>query len=258
MMRAHPNDLMTPLNPLGAHATLAEALRALFPADVAVVVTDPTAPHGAPLPDELPAIARAGPKRRIEFAAGRAAIRQAMQALDAAPCAVPAGPDRAPIWPEGIVGSLSHCDTACVAALGRTPRLRAIGIDIEADIGLSPDLIPTICSLAERAWLSTQPEDQRALLAKLIFCAKECAYKCQYPVTQVLFDFDTLEITPDLDTGQFEATFTREIGCFAAGTCLSGRFAVTGGVIACGMVLAASPRWGLIDQQAFGAREGYL
>ena len=232
----------------GAHAILAEALRALFPADVAVALSDPTAPEAVPMPEELAAIARAGPKRRAEFAAGRGAIRRAMQILGMPACAVPAGPDRAPVWPEGVVGSLSHCDSACVAALGRSQRLRAIGIDIEEDIGLPTDLIQTVCSLAERAWLASQPEDQRAQLAKLIFCAKECAYKCQYPVTRTLFDFDTLEITPDLDTGQFEATFTCDIGCFTAGTCLPGRFAIMGGVVACGMVLAANPRWGLSGQ----------
>jgi 4'-phosphopantetheinyl transferase EntD len=213
-----------------------------------VAVTDPTGAHAAPLPEEQPAIASAGPKRQAEFVAGRAAIRQAMQTLGTAPCGVPAGPDRAPIWPIGLVGSLSHCDTACVAAMGRSQRLRAIGVDIEECIGLPPDLIPTVCSLAERAWLSTQPEDRRPHLARLIFCAKQCGYKCQYPVTRIPLDFDGFEITPDLDTGQFEATFTRDVGCFTAGTCLPGRFAITDGVIACGMVLAASPRWGLSAQ----------
>lgn len=248
MIATNAADPRTARTALGTDAPLVTALRALFPADVAVAITDPTAPHAAPLPEEQAAIARAGPKRRAEFAAGRDAIRQAMQALRIPHSAVPAGPDRAPIWPEGIVGSLAHCDSTCVAALGRSSHLRAIGVDIEEDIGLSPDLIPTICSLAERAWLASQPEDQRARLAKLIFCAKECTYKCQYPVTQILFDFDTLEITPDLDTGQFEATFTRDIGCFSAGTCLSGRFVIAGGVMACGMVLATSPRWGLKGQ----------
>lgn len=224
------------------------ALCALFPPDVAVVMNDPRAAHPAPMPPEMPAIAKAGPKRRAEFAAGRAAARAAMQALDMPARAVPAGPDRAPLWPQGVVGSLSHCESACVAALGPASSLRAIGVDIEEDLDLSPDLVPTVCSLAERAWLACQPEARRGLLAKLIFCAKECTYKCQYPVTGVMFDFHTLEITPDLDTGQFEATFTCDIASFAAGTCLSGRFAHEDGLIACGMVLARSPRWGLRGQ----------
>lgn len=222
-----------------------DRLQALFAPDIAVAVTDPRAPHPAPWRDEAAAIARAGPRRRAEFAAGRAAARRAMQAMGHAPAPVTTGPDRAPVWPTGLVGSLSHCDSLCVAALGPAHGLRAIGVDIEEDIGLPCDLIPTICSLAERAWLSSQPQDQRARLAKLIFCAKECAYKCQYPVSGTLFDFDTLEITPDLDTGQFEATFSRDIAGFGAGTCLSGRFAIAGGVIACGMGLPRSPRWGL-------------
>ncbi|MCQ0092938.1 4'-phosphopantetheinyl transferase superfamily protein [Roseovarius sp. M141] len=220
---------------------LLTAMRSLFPAQVAVALTDPGAPHPAPWPAEASAILRAVPARRAEFAAGRAAIRTAMADLGWPAAGVPMGADRAPVWPTGLTGSLSHCATLCVAALAPTSQFRAIGVDLEEATDLPPDLILQICTPPERAWLACQPTAQRGRLAKLIFSAKECAYKCQYPLTGTLFDFDTLEITPDLDAGQFEATFTRAIGRFDTGACLSGRFVIEAGLIGCGMAL---PQWG--------------
>lgn len=217
----------------------------LFPAGVAVAFSDPRADAPEVWPCEAPAIARASPRRRAEFAAGRAAARAAMTRLGACPAPVPSGADRAPIWPAGLTGSLSHNETLCIAAIAPSDTFRALGVDVEEDAGLPEDLIPAICTLAERAWLSSQPEQMRGWLARLIFSAKECAYKCQYGISGQIFDFDTLDITPDLDTGQFEATFLRGIGPFAAGTCLPGRFWRGHGVIATGMAIASGPRWGL-------------
>ncbi|WP_113910740.1 4'-phosphopantetheinyl transferase family protein [Roseovarius dicentrarchi] len=224
-------------------ASLGAALRGLFPPQVAVALTQPGAPQPPLFAAETAAMARAVPTRRAEFAAGRAAARAAMAQLGAPAAALPMGPDRAPVWPAGITGSLSHIPALCIAAVAQTRQFRAIGTDLEEAGDLDPDLIPQVCTLAERAWLACQPAAQRGQLAKLIFSAKECAYKCQYPLTGTLFDFDTLEITPDPDTGQFEATFTRAIGCFDAGACLPGRFTIADGIIGCGMALAGRPRW---------------
>ncbi len=241
------------------HAVLADAsaradlsleaeLRQMLGPHVAVSVTDPRAPHAPLWPAEAVAMGRATLTRKLEFAAGRAAARNAMQALGHPPQAVLSGADRAPVWPPALTGSISHTSDICIAAMAEAGRLRSIGVDVEEDSPLESALIPQICTLAERAWLAIQPDTTRGRLAKLIFSAKECAYKCQYAVTGTLFDFDTLEITPDVDTGQFEATFTRDIGPFIAGTCIHGRFALRPGVIVTAMVLARNPRWTMQGQ----------
>ena len=36
-----------------------------------------------------------------------------------------------PVWPEGVIGSLSHCEGCVGAAIGYTNYYRSIGIDIE-------------------------------------------------------------------------------------------------------------------------------
>ena len=205
---------------------------------VAVAATDPRAEPGALFAEEHEAMPRAVDKRRREYAAGRAAAHRAMAKLGQEPRPVGMAPSRAPVWPSGLVGSLSHTDTTCVAAVARAAQLRGIGIDIEEDAALGADLVATICTLDERAWLASQPVPLRGQLAKLIFSAKESVYKCQYPVSRQVIDFAAVLITPDLDTGQFEAAFRQDVGPFLAGTRLSGRFAIEGGLILSAVVLA--------------------
>lgn len=231
-----------PLTPLEVR------LRSLFPPLVTVAVSDPARDHACAFPQEAAIVARATPARRREFLAGRAALHAAMGQLGLPARAVECGPDRAPVWPDDLVGSLSHNATICIAAMARSRDLRSLGVDVEDHAPLDPGLIPEICTLAERAWLAIQPEAERGILARLIFSAKECAYKCQYPVSGALFGFDALEITPDPDTGQFEATFLGDVPGFVAGACLHGRFVMTGGLIVTAIALAHGPRWLLQGQ----------
>lgn len=224
--------------PISVETCLALA-RPLLPTQVALAATDPRAPQPAPWPEEAEALSRARPERLREFAAGRTAARRAMSRLGVAPAAVLHGLDRAPIWPEGLVGSISHCSVACLAAAAQTAAFRAIGLDLEEDTPLELDLIPAVCTEAEELWLNTLPEAERGQLAKLIFSAKECAYKAQYPITGTLFGFQTLEVTLDRDAGSFEARFLHDVAPFAAESCLRGQYAIGAGIIVTAMALPA-------------------
>lgn len=198
-----------------------DAVAALFEAPVAVAVTDPRTVQPDPLPQEAAHLTRAIAKRQQEFAAGRAMAREAMQALAGAPVVLPilSGEDRAPIWPAGWQGSISHKSTLCMAVVGQSGPL--LGLDVEEDVPLAQNLIPTICSETEIARISGADEGH---LAKLIFCAKEAAYKAQYPLTRMVFGFHRLEMRLDAQASEFEAIFTETTGGFAKGARLEGRF----------------------------------
>ena len=214
-------------------------LRPLLGAEVAVAATDPRSAGNRALPEEADELPRATVKRRRDFAAGRVAAHRAMRGLGGPVGPVRIGSDRAPVWPEGLTGSISHCETACLAAVARSDRVRALGVDVEEDAGLETDLVATICSETERAWLSGLARAQAGRMARLIFSAKECAYKCQYGQSRTLFGFEMLEISPDLSTGRFEARFAAAVPPFAAGTGLAGRFAIGAGLIVTAMSLPA-------------------
>jgi 4'-phosphopantetheinyl transferase EntD len=177
--------------------------------DVGIGITDPHDPEKGLCEAELPAIARAVPKRRQEFSAGRRAARAAMAELDLPPAPIPMGAQREPLWPQGIVGSIAHCDTLCIAAISR--KNQSIGLDIEPATPLPADLEDIICTPPERAWLDTLPPQTRGLRAKQIFSAKEAVYKAQYPLTGKVIGFDEVELRYDPKEGMFWDRFTTNL-----------------------------------------------
>jgi 4'-phosphopantetheinyl transferase EntD len=194
-------------------------IASLFDVEVGVGVTDPRQSQPALMGTEAAHLTRAIDKRKAEFAAGRAAARSAMQALDITPGPIPAHADRSPIWPDGIRGSISHKDTLCAAVITRAPV--HLGLDIEENTDLDPGLLESICISSE---IEATRGGNQAQFAKLIFCAKEAAYKAQYPITRQLFGFDHMEITLDVARNAFTATFVKPVGVFAVGDVLPGRF----------------------------------
>lgn len=205
-----------------APAALAMAARGLLPMGVAVAASDPRRPAPPLWPGESPGGAAEG--RLREYAHGRTNARAAMAELGIISVAIPMLPDRAPDWPAGIAGSITHCATVCVAAIARTNPLRGIGLDVEPDAPLAADLWEPILLAQERDWLATQPQPDRGHLALLIFSAKEAAYKAQYPLSKTLFGFETLHIALTPQDQSFTAEFRHAVPYFAKGTCLHGRY----------------------------------
>jgi 4'-phosphopantetheinyl transferase EntD len=178
-------------------------LRAQLPAGSAAACAVGAAP--APLfAGEEVLVAQAGEKRRGEFAAGRAAARAALAQIGA-----PAGPilacDRGgPIWPPGVVGSISHTDRWAIAVASE--RLQALGVDLESDDALDRALAEIVCRPEERrpdADLARRGIDA----AKLRFVAKEAFYKAVFPRARRFLDFEDVCICFDLAADRFDARF---------------------------------------------------
>lgn len=172
----------------------------------------------------------AATSRRREFAAGRYCARVAMRHLGHAGGPVTVAGDRSPIWPDGAIGSISHSGilAGAAVALDRSG-MRSIGLDIEPASPLECDLIAEICVEDEMSWLSSRPAAEQPLLAKAIFCAKEAAYKSQYPLSRQLTGFDTLQIDLDIDAGSFVARCLSDALPFRSGDMLRGSIWLTHG-----------------------------
>ncbi len=196
-------------------ARLAAAARALLPG-AGVGAADPRTPHPAWPGEDIGA---AVPRRLNEFRAGRAAARAALAELSLPPVAILVNPDRSPAFPPGLAGSITHTATAALAAV--LPGARGLGIDLEPAEPLPPELWDSILSPTERAACDSPVK------ARLVFAAKEAAYKAQYPATRRLLEFDALAIT--LDATTVTATFTAPAGPFPAGHALTGRHACAEG-----------------------------
>ncbi|NIZ61776.1 phosphopantetheinyl transferase [Sedimentitalea sp. CY04] len=197
---------------------------------VALAITDPQGTPPPPFADELACLSpNAVSKRQREFAAGRAAAHTAMANLGVPPQAILNGEDRAPIWPVGLTGSITHTRSCAMAIVARNSDVRALGIDVEQDTPLPDKLLSAICTDAERDWLKEQANPGQ--LAKVIFSAKEAAYKCQYTISQKYFGFHGMNLELDLTRRSFQARFTADQLPFAQGDVIDGRFAIGAGVI---------------------------
>src|SRR5712691_4343072 len=134
-------------------------------------------------------------KRRSEFALGRAAARLALiEQGFTDPPPVLKGTGREPAWPEGIVGSITHCGPWAIAAVANDRSVWALGIDLE-DIDAVPhnEIGDIVCSEAERGWVFGG-RDTRLRLA-MLFSAKEATYKALFPLCRKFFDFHDADLT---------------------------------------------------------------
>ncbi|MFN3936375.1 MAG: 4'-phosphopantetheinyl transferase, partial [Gemmobacter sp.] len=210
-----------------------EALAArMFPPGVAVAAC-PVEPSRTPdWPVEAAGVALAVPRRRAEFAAGRLAARAAMARLGMPAMPIPMGADRAPVWPEGLAGSITHTGGLALAAVAMRREVRSIGIDAEPDEAMPGAVTDVICRAAERRWCAGQADPARA--ARAIFVAKEAVYKAQFPLSRTVFGFEVIEIAVSPDGNRFEARFVTPVAPFGQGTVVSGHLCR-----AAGMVLAA-------------------
>jgi 4'-phosphopantetheinyl transferase EntD len=202
------------------------------------------APLGGEPPD-LPAdeafsIAHAVPRRRLEFATGRDCARRAMAALGHAGASIPRGQDRVPIWPDGLVGNITHTDDWVAAAVARRDQgFVAIGIDLEPAAALPPDLWASVCAPQEQAKLTVVRGMTPGLAARLAFCMKEAAFKCQYALSRAMLEFADLAIDVDAEAGTFAATYRKAVPPFDVHDRLFGRFAISAEHIASAVVLTS-------------------
>ena len=201
-------------------------LDGLFPEAVVTAEAVPSPKDEAALfPAERDLIARAVERRRLEFATGRACARTALGRLGIEEAPLLNDADRAPIWPEGIVGSVSHTRGYCAVAVARRGHVRSVGLDVEVDEAVKPRLWERICTDSERAWIASQPEAERGLLVRAIFSAKEAFYKCQFPVTRTFLGFSAARVELSPGVGSFVVELLRDAGDFEEGHRFEGRLA---------------------------------
>lgn len=179
----------------------APALRyALATVDPAHFSTALYALAGIALP---PHIAQSVPKRQAEFLAGRLCARAALSVLGRGALTVGIGAHREPLWPPGVVGSISHNGNFAAAVACPEQSMAGIGIDIENIIGED-----TRAAMAE---LVVSPAELDFLLAAgtglsldclltLVFSAKESFFKAAFTQVRGYFDFDAVCVSA-IDAG---------------------------------------------------------
>jgi 4'-phosphopantetheinyl transferase EntD len=148
--------------------------------------------------------------RRHEFAAGRYYAHEALHALGCPSAPIAIQPSRAPAWPQGVVGTISHSRGQCAAVVAWRSNLRSVGVDIEAVDPLPTNLVPFVCRPAD---LNGRFAVERLIgvdLPKLVFVLKEAFYKAYHFMTGSFLDFVDVEVAVDPALCAFEARLVND------------------------------------------------
>jgi 4'-phosphopantetheinyl transferase EntD len=176
----------------------------LLPESVVVVEAHSDDPlWDAPLyPEEEALVQRAVTKRRREFAAVRGCARRAMEKLGVPAQPVVSGERGAPVWPAGLIGSMTHCDGYCAAVLARDGDLASVGVDAEPHGPLPEGVGEAVFLPAESGRLARLAARRPGVhWDRILFSAKESVYKAWFPLTRKWLDFSEADIVlhPDPD-----------------------------------------------------------
>jgi 4'-phosphopantetheinyl transferase EntD len=132
--------------------------------------------------EERALVARAVASRRSEFAAGRRHARIALAQLGIAAAVIGRGRWGEPIWPAGIVGSISHTCDRVGAVVAHGDRAAGIGFDVERLCPETAAVAGSALSDAERRSVARLGPDRRRIAPIVLLSAKEAAFKALFPL----------------------------------------------------------------------------
>jgi 4'-phosphopantetheinyl transferase EntD len=209
-------------------------LASLLPVEVGVAESYAVPAGGFLYAPEIAAIHGAVPARRREFAWGRRCAREAIAALGR-PAAVPigVGRHRQPLWPDGLVGSITHTDGFCAAAVVDGRRSGGIGVDAERVVELTPGLRELISGGEDLRSLPPAPH-----WPLVLFSCKEAVQKAWFPQRGEWPDLDRIRVALDPREGNFSATLV-DVGRRPRED-LAGKFTVMGDLIVAAICLPSS------------------
>jgi 4'-phosphopantetheinyl transferase EntD len=183
-------------------AHLASALRQILPERISVAAIGMDDIDMTAVPSEL-ILDGAAVKRQRQFVAGRLAARQAIEACGHESAYPARGEDRQPLWPEGLVGSISHTDRYALAAAASANSTMSVGVDLEALRHMESALRQKLLTESETSRLQAEGryDDENVLT---LFSLKESGYKAVYPYFGRYIGLREVEISPTEEGVRFK------------------------------------------------------
>lgn len=143
---------------------------------------------------EWQSIRHCAERRIIDFSSGRVCARRALAEYGVNGFDLLSAEDRQPLWPSGLVGSITHTDGFAAAVVAEQRVVAGLGIDVERIGAVHSELWPPICTASELDRLRALSVEEQLLAGALTFVAKEAFFKCQYPLASERFGFDEVEL----------------------------------------------------------------
>lgn len=128
---------------------------------------------------EPPDLARAVLRRKAEYLAGRITARAELRRFGLGDTQIGTGTMRAPVWPESIVGSISHSIDHVAAVVADRRDFASLGLDVEPlmPLEIATSLAATIGAELEFGRVAPFACNQ-AYATTLLFSLKESYFKC--------------------------------------------------------------------------------
>lgn len=143
-----------------------------------------------------PELTDAADKRKTEYLAGRICARAAVKYITGHAAAPALGADRAPSWPTGTAGSVTHSHGWAAAIVAHRHHYLSLGLDAEALLSDSraTKLAQKILTKPERQRFRSELSARPGELITLAFSVKESLFKALYPLTRKRFYFEDAEL----------------------------------------------------------------
>lgn len=147
----------------------------------------------SPYPEERQLVDRAIRSRQFEFYTGRNFARQALKKHGLPPEPILRGPLGNPVWPGGVIGSITHDKHFALAAIALSPPLTGFGIDLlENTDDVTAEMAPLILHRHESELLAGLfPHYPPAAVA---FSVKEAVVKAVSPRLNTYLDMLGIEL----------------------------------------------------------------
>ena len=141
--------------------------------------------------------------RRAEYSTGRFLAKRALGRLGIEGVSIVAG-GRRPIWPEEVVGSITHSRDYGIAVVAERSQFAGLGIDLELESRVSEKIAPRTMTERERersgvAWPPFVPTAN--------FSAKEAVFKAINPIVGLMIGFKEVEVAWREEQGAFRASY---------------------------------------------------
>ncbi len=167
-------------------------------------------------------------KRQGEYLAGRLCAREALHQLCGQALIPGRDEDGVPIWPAGVVGSITHGAGQAAAIVASAQQWQGLGLDLEKRLSAerATKLAGEILTPAELQRAAGLSAEQFAHLVTLTFSIKESLFKALYPLVLIRFYFHDAELLAWDEDGQAELQLLLDLSTeWRAGTRLNGQFA---------------------------------
>ncbi|WP_374188772.1 4'-phosphopantetheinyl transferase family protein [Rhizobium rhizogenes] len=207
---------------------------------------DPGCKFTDPLwPGEADHVSAAVTVRKSEYVAARSAARRAMGELGLPLGSIGRSNTGAPVWPAGVIGSLSHGAGDAIAVVGSRSNVLTLGIDLEAAIPLPEDIASGVIMPEDQVEAANLRLHHPKSWQMVIFSAKEAFYKAYHQYTAEFVDFGAIFLRFNLDEAGYSGDFhciPRDDRLNSRGLLqhLSGRWLVHSGKIYTAMLASAA------------------